>query len=73
MFCSVRQRGVADLDLQIREGGGHPDTEIRGGGGDWSQNFFFSALRASVWSKYNGGRAPRLPLLDPPLEREGGA
>ena len=72
MFCSVRQRGVVDLDLQIREGGGHPDTEIRGGG-DWSQKFFFSALRASVWSKYNGGRAPQPPLLDPPLEREGEA
>ena len=72
MFCSVRQRGVADLDLQIREEGGHPDTEISGGG-DWSQKFFFSALRVSVWSKDNGGRAPRPPLLDPPLEREGGA
>ena len=53
MFFSVRQRGVTDLDLQIREGGGHPDTEIRGGA-DWSQKFFFSALRASVWSKYKG-------------------
>ena len=72
MFCSVRQRGVADLDLQIREGGGHPDTEISGGA-TGLKNFFFSALRASVWSKYNGGQAPRPPLLDPPLEREGGA
>ena len=41
MFCSVRQRGVADLDLQIREGGGHPDTEIRGGGATGLKNFFF--------------------------------
>ena len=58
MFCSVRQREVADLDLQIREGGGHPDTEIRGGGATGLKNFFFSALRASVWSKYNGGGPP---------------
>ena len=60
MFCSVRQRGVADLDLQIREGGGHPDTEIRGGGRLVSK-IFFSALRASVWSKYNGGAGPPAP------------
>ena len=59
MFCSVRQRGVTDLDLlQIREGGGHPDTEIRGAGGDWSQKFFFSALQAPVWSKYKGAGPP---------------
>ena len=55
-------------------GGGHPDTEIKGWGvgGDWSQKFFFSALQASVWSKYNGA-GPPAPPLDPPLEREGGA
>ena len=34
MFCSVPQRAVADLDLQMREGGGHPDPK---GGGDRSQ------------------------------------
>ena len=72
MFCSVRQRGVADLDLQIREGGGHPDTEIRGGGATGLKNFF-SALRASVWSKYNGGGPPGPLSWIPPLEREGGA
>ena len=49
MFCSVRQRGVADLDLQIREGGGHPDTEIRGGGGATGlKNFFFSPSGLSL-------------------------
>ena len=42
------QQSVADSDLQIRGvgGGGHPDPEIRGGGG-LQKNFF----RASFWSK----------------------
>ena len=39
-------------------GPGHPDPEIRGGG--QSPKKFFSALRASVWSK-NKGRARPLP------------
>ena len=34
--------------LQIRWGGGHPDSEIRGGP---VSKKFFSALRASFWSK----------------------
>ena len=38
--------------------GGHLDPEIRGGGG--GLKFFFSALRASIWSKKN-------PSLDSPL------
>ena len=49
---------LEETELQIREGGRHPDPEIRGrGGGVWmrSQNFFFPALRASVWSKNKGG------------------
>ena len=42
---------VADPDLQKRGlGGGHPDPEIRRGGGGGGLKFFFSALRASVWS-----------------------
>ena len=48
MFFSVRQRGVTDLDLQIREGGGHPDTEIRGGGATGLKNFFFSPSGLSL-------------------------
>ena len=42
-----------------------PDLQIRG----WSQKEFFSALRASVWSKNKRGRgqAPRAPPLDQPL------
>ena len=59
---------LADPDLQIgRWGGGHLDPEIRGGPG---LQKCFSVLRASVWSKNKGGgggRAPRAPLLDPPL------
>ena len=46
-------------------GSGHPDLEIRGEPG---LKNFFSVLRASVWSKIRGERAPRAPPLDPPLE-----
>ena len=57
---------MADLELQIRwgGGGGHSDPEIRGGG--VSKNCF-SGLRASVWSKNKGGWGARAPSLDPPL------
>ena len=54
---------MADPDpLQIRGGGGdgHPDPDIRGEGR--SAKDFFSALRASFWSKNKGGSP-----LDPPL------
>ena len=45
-----------------------PDLQIRRGvGGGRSQKEFFSALRASVWSKNKGGRVPRAPPLDPSL------
>ena len=63
---------VAVPDLQIRgwgrgEGGGngHPDPEIRGAP---VSKKFFSALRASIWSKYMGlGGGGGKPPLDPPL------
>ena len=46
---------MADPDLQGGGGGGsHPDPEIRGGPG---LNKCFSALRALVWSKNEGGGA----------------
>ena len=45
---------MADPDLQMG-GGGHPDTEIRGGG-SLKKNFL--ALWASVWSKNKGGPGP---------------
>ena len=41
-----------------------PDLEIGGGGGgrgDWSQEKFFSALQALVWSKNMGGPGPPDP------------
>ena len=39
-----------------------------GGGGGRGPKKFFSAPRASVWSKNKGGgRAARAPPLDPPL------
>ena len=47
---------MADPHLQIKGGGGsHPNSEIREG--DRSQKQFFSALRASFWSKNKGGGA----------------
>ena len=62
---------VAVPDLQIRGcgrgeggGGGHPDPEIRGAP---VSKKFFSALRASVWSKYmgwgGGGGGGSLPWI----------
>ena len=54
---------VADPDLQIREaGGGHPYTEIRGEAG--LQKNFFSALRASVWSKTKEGPSTKSATVE---------
>ena len=52
---------LADPDLKIRGGAGYLDPGIRGAG---SQKKFFSALRASVWSKKKegGGGGPPGPL-----------
>ena len=44
---------VADPDLQIGGPPVLPDPEIRRGGGDLKKIFW--PLRASVWSKNNGG------------------
>ena len=58
-----------DPDLQIRGGApGHPDPEIRGGGGGLQKNFFGPLGAASVWSKNKrGAQASQAPPLDPPL------
>ena len=56
---------VADLEVQIRWGGGWSSRPWDKGGGV-SKNCF-SGLRASVWSKSNGGWGARAPSLDPPL------
>ena len=61
---------MADSDLQIRRRPGHPDPEIRGGGGGGSpvSKIFFRPFQASVWSKNKGGgHLLRAPPLDPPL------
>ena len=47
--------------------GGHPDPEIKGGGGGELKKKIFSALRASFWSKGEGGWTPWALPLDPPL------
>ena len=48
---------MANPDFQIRGGGGHPDSEIRG---TWSKKI--------IKYKYKGrAQAPWAPLLDPPL------
>ena len=52
-----------DPDLQIRRGGwgGHPDPEMRGGGG-LPPKKIFSALQASFWSENkDGGPGPPGP------------
>ena len=54
---------MADLDLQIRGVPGHPDPEIRGGGGGFPKNFFRSLPQFGV--KIRG----RAPLQDPPLQQ----
>ena len=55
---------MADPDLQIREGEGEGGRSSipRDKGGARSQIFFFSALRASVWSKNKGGGEEPGPL-----------
>ena len=52
---------MANPDLQIRGGGGHPDPEITGEGRGIKKNF--PALRTSVWSKNKGGPGPPPPDL----------
>ena len=54
---------VADPDLHIRGGGGHPVPEKKvGGGHSFKKNFL-----ALLWSKNKGGGGARTPPLDPPL------
>ena len=53
MCVSMATEPLADPDLQIRGGAGHPDPEIwRKGSLSWG----------------GGGQLPRAPPLDPPLE-----
>ena len=64
--CKMYLRTVADPDVRIRGVLGHPDHDIRGGGGRKKKTF--SALRASVRPKKKGRWAPPAPPLDPPLK-----
>ena len=54
---------VADPDLQIREGPGHPDPEISGG--RFQKNFFGPWGLRLVYELTGAG--PPAPLLVPPL------
>ena len=62
---------MPDLDLELR---GAPVIQTLRKGAARSPKEFFSALRASAWSKNKGGgeaggeRAPWAPILDPPLD-----
>ena len=60
---------MPDPDLEIRGVGvGRSSKPLDKGGGAGLSKKFFSAVRASVWSKNKGGAwAPRAPPLDPPL------
>ena len=51
---------LTELSDKVGGGGGdgHPDPEIRGGA---ASKKFFSALRASFWSKNKGGPGPPSP------------
>lgn len=62
---------MADQDLQVRRRGGHPDPEIRGGGGGSLQKNFFRSSRPQFGLEIRG--CPRALPLDPPLDfvREG--
>ena len=58
---------MADPDLQIKEGGGHLDPEIRGEGARPQKNFFPPFGPHFGLKIRGGGRAPQAPPLDPPL------
>ena len=59
-------------DNTLANGTAGSRTWDKGGGGRRSPKKFFSALRASVWSKkkWRGG-SPRAPPMDPPLNGTG--
>ena len=64
-----KSRGILFLSFRVYSGGSRPsDKETGGGGGEGTPKNFFSAFRASVWSKdKGGGRPPRAPPMEPPL------
>ena len=66
-YCFCCERGdsmcnpVADPDLQMKGGGGHPDPEIRGGGAGL-QKGFFQPFDPPFGLKIRGGPRPTRPL-----------
>ena len=61
---------IIQWQIRGRGGGapGHPDPEMRGGGGSLLKKFFGPSGAASVWSKNKrGAQASQAPPLDPPL------
>ena len=60
---------VADPELQKRGvGGGHPDPEIRGGGGR-AENLFFRPFGPQFGLKIRTRTLPLDPPLDAPIRR----
>ena len=63
--CKLRWRIQT---IRYGGGGGHPDTEIRGGGAPVSKINFFGPSGLILGKKKNKGRGPpQAPSLDPPL------
>ena len=60
----LHENTVADSDLQIRGGGGHPDPEIRGGGAA-SKKRKIRPFAPPFGLKIRGGAGSRAPPLDP--------
>ena len=58
---------VVDPDLQIRGVPGHPDPDIRGGGGWSPKKHFWPFGPQSGLKIWGGGQVPQAPPLDPSL------
>ena len=61
---------VADPELQKRGvGSGHPDPEIRGGGGKLSEKIFFRPFGPQFGLKVRARALPLDPPLNAPIRR----
>ena len=63
--CNFGSAKTRELTCVKYSGGFRPWDEARA----VLEKIYFSTLRASVWSRNKGGRAPRAPPLDPPSAR----
>ena len=61
---------AVDPDLQIKRGPGHPDRDIRGGGGGrrFKKKNFLRPFGHQFGLKIRGAQAPLAPPLDLPLD-----